>query len=56
MTRIYFADEEEANEQDPVLGALDAARRETLLARPADGGYRLDLRLQGEGETVFFAI
>ena len=55
-TRIYFADEEEANAEDPVLAALDDAQRATLLARPTDGGYRLDVRLQGEGETVFFAI
>ncbi len=58
-TRMYFADEAALNEQDPVLRMIDPAiRRETLLARreQRDGGvaYVFDIRLQGEGETVFF--
>jgi protocatechuate 3,4-dioxygenase alpha subunit len=57
VTRIYFADEAEANAEDVVLRALpDDAARQTLLATPADDGYRLDIRLQGERETVFFAV
>jgi protocatechuate 3,4-dioxygenase, alpha subunit len=57
VTRIYFADEAEANAEDAVLRGLpDEAARQTLLATPADDGYRLDIRLQGEGETVFFAV
>lgn len=58
VTRIYFADEEHANAEDPVLARVPADRRQTLLATPDDGGtrYRLDIRLQGPGETVFFAI
>ena len=56
VTRIYFADEPDANATDPVLGTVPAARRETLLAQPTDDGYRFDIRLQGPGETVFFAI
>ena len=57
VTRIYFADEAEANEQDAVLRSLpdDAARR-TLLARPGGDGYVLDVVLQGPDETVFFAV
>lgn len=57
VTRIYFADEEAANAQDPVLASLpgDPARA-TLLARPSDDGYHLDLVLQGPDETVFFAV
>jgi protocatechuate 3,4-dioxygenase alpha subunit len=36
---------------------VPAQRRATLLAEPIpDGGYRFDVHLQGEGETVFFAI
>jgi protocatechuate 3,4-dioxygenase alpha subunit len=31
-------------------------RRATLLAQPTTGGYAFDIRLQGENETVFFAI
>ncbi len=56
VTRIYFADEDEANASDPVLASVPADRRETLLAQPTDDGYRFDIRLQGPGETVFFAI
>jgi protocatechuate 3,4-dioxygenase, alpha subunit len=56
VTRIYFADEEQANAEDPVLALVPADRRDTLLARPQDGGYRFDIRLQGPGETVFFDI
>ncbi len=56
VTRIYFADEAEANAVDPVLARVPPERRATLIAEPADGGYRFDIRLQGEGETVFFAV
>jgi protocatechuate 3,4-dioxygenase alpha subunit len=56
VTRIYFADEEQANGSDPLLGHVPAARRATLLARPADDGYRFDIRLQGPEETVFFDV
>lgn len=59
-TRIYF-DGNPANANDPVLGAADPARRTTLLAVQdgEDDGvacYRFDLRLQGDGETIFFDI
>jgi protocatechuate 3,4-dioxygenase alpha subunit len=57
VTRIYFADEAQANAADPVLSRVPTERRETLLAQPdGDGGYRFDIRLQGAGETVFFAV
>jgi protocatechuate 3,4-dioxygenase alpha subunit len=57
VTRIYFADEEAANAEDVVLRSLpDDNARQTLLATPADEGYRLDIWLQGERETVFFAV
>ncbi|WP_303245926.1 protocatechuate 3,4-dioxygenase subunit alpha [Chromobacterium haemolyticum] len=60
-TRIYFADEAEANAADPVLNLIDGeARRQTLLALPdssSDGlAYRFDIHLQGERETVFFEL
>jgi protocatechuate 3,4-dioxygenase, alpha subunit len=55
-TRLYFAGEA-LNENDPLLSGLPAARRGTLIARPmGDGEWRLDIRLQGEGETVFLEI
>ena len=56
VTRCYFADEGAANAQDAVLLSLPAASRRTLLAQPAGDGYRLDVVLQGEGETVFFRV
>jgi protocatechuate 3,4-dioxygenase, alpha subunit len=58
FTRVYFPDEEEANAADPVLAALEPDRRTTLVAEPASerDGLRFDVRLQGERETVFFAL
>ena len=56
VTRFYFADEEAANAADPVLARVPPARRETLIAQPVAGGYEIDIRLQGPGETVFFAV
>jgi protocatechuate 3,4-dioxygenase, alpha subunit len=56
VTRIYFADEPEANAADPVLASMPAERRATLLAQPEPGGYRFDIRLQGTDETVFFSV
>ncbi len=60
-TRIYFEDEAEANAVDPVLNLVELPpRRETLIARreERDGQtvYRFDIRLQGEGETVFLDV
>ncbi len=54
VTRAYFAGEA-LNETDPILSLIeDAARRATLLARPAGAAtWHIDIRLQGEGETVF---
>ncbi len=53
QTRIYFDDED--NSGDPVLSRIEQApRRETLIAKTTgDGAYRFDIRLQGDGETVF---
>lgn len=56
-TRIYFEDQAPANAADAVLNLVPAARRETLIAkRGANGAYVFDIRLQGDGETVFFDI
>ncbi len=55
FTRMYFPDEADANERDPVLSRLSAAERETLVAVPESGGLRFDVRLQGPGQTTFFA-
>ncbi len=59
VTRLYFSDED-ANDSDPVLRVLPDDRRATLVADRVDSGdvptYRFDIRLQGEGETVFFHL
>src|SRR5207244_3725644 len=55
-TRMYFPDEEAANAADPTLLAVDPNRRHTLVARDEGGVLRFDVRLQGEEETVFFAL
>ena len=56
VTRIYFADEPVANAADPILARVPAERRDTLIATPTADGYALDIRVQGPGETVFFAV
>jgi protocatechuate 3,4-dioxygenase alpha subunit len=56
QTRIYFEDEDNAD--DPLLSRIEQRPRvETLIAkRTALGQYRFDIRLQGEGETVFLDL
>ncbi len=50
-TRLYFPD----TPADDLLTAIDPGRRATLIAvAEADGSLRWDIRLQGDGETVFF--
>jgi protocatechuate 3,4-dioxygenase, alpha subunit len=58
VTRMYFPDEAATNAQDPVLSLLEPERQAVLLARPGvDGSHWLfDIRLQGEGEAVFFVV
>jgi protocatechuate 3,4-dioxygenase alpha subunit len=55
-TRVYFAAEDRVR-ADPVLRGLSGSDRvRTLLAQAAaPGEYRWEMRLQGPGETVFFA-
>lgn len=58
QTRMYFADEPQANSQDPILTRIEHQNRvPTLLAQPeGDGVYRFDIHLQGANETIFFDI
>ncbi len=58
QTRAYFDDEAEANALDPILNGIEHKHRvPTLLAqKQEDGSYRFDIRLQGEGETIFLDI
>jgi protocatechuate 3,4-dioxygenase alpha subunit len=51
VTRCYFP-----GASDEVLEALEPEKRETLLARADNGALRFDIRLQGERQTVFFAV
>jgi protocatechuate 3,4-dioxygenase alpha subunit len=50
-TRVYFADV-----ADPLLASLPPARRSTLIARADGGAWRWDIRIQGDGETVFLDL
>lgn len=63
FTRIYFADEVEANAKDAVLASVPAERRGTLIAQRSMTGagpvYRFDIRMQDSAagkETVFFDL
>jgi protocatechuate 3,4-dioxygenase, alpha subunit len=58
VTRIYFPYEGAANTVDPVLASITGpGRRDTLIAaQTAPGQFRFDIRLQGDGETVFFDV
>jgi protocatechuate 3,4-dioxygenase alpha subunit len=51
-TRIYL----DAAAKDAVLESVPADRRETLLAERTDDGYRFDIRIQSDRETVFFDV
>jgi protocatechuate 3,4-dioxygenase alpha subunit len=57
FTRIYFADEA-ANADDAILSLVPEDRRGTLIAERRERGdtiaYAFNIRLQGDGETVFF--
>ena len=55
-TRAYFAGDP-AFAGDPVVGAIPADRRETLLARSmGDAAWELVVHLQGPRETAFFDL
>jgi protocatechuate 3,4-dioxygenase, alpha subunit len=54
-TRMYFADEETANAEDPWLSRIEhRIRAATLIAPRQANAYTFDIHLQGEKETVFF--
>jgi protocatechuate 3,4-dioxygenase alpha subunit len=56
VTRVYFDDEEGVNADDPLLTSVEPGRRATLVATSEEGGYRFDVRLQGDDETVFLDV
>ncbi|NNE78987.1 MAG: protocatechuate 3,4-dioxygenase subunit alpha [Silicimonas sp.] len=53
LTRLYFP--EDNHSDDPILSRIETAERaKTLIAaKIGDAAYRFDIRLQGDGETVF---
>jgi len=53
FTRAYLPGGDATLAADPLLASLDADRRATLVATADEQGYVFDLRLQGDGETVF---
>jgi protocatechuate 3,4-dioxygenase alpha subunit len=54
-TRLYLP--EDVSPDDRLLAALGPDRASTLVARPdGERRYRFDIRLQGEGETVFLDL
>ena len=54
-TRVYLAPRDRVA-ADPAMASLAGSPRlATLVATPEGGEYRWEVRLQGEGETVFFA-
>lgn len=59
-TRIYFSDETQLNEQDPILNLVQDERRDTLIAKREEKQgiliYHFDIHAQGEKETVFFDV
>jgi protocatechuate 3,4-dioxygenase alpha subunit len=54
QTRMYFPDEVDANESDPILRALEPSERSALVATAENGVLRFDIRLHGEEQTPFF--
>jgi protocatechuate 3,4-dioxygenase alpha subunit len=55
-TRVYLAPEERVRREAELATIAGTARLSTLVARPIGANaYAWDIRLQGEGETVFFA-
>ena len=57
-TRVYF-EGEPANASDTALSLVPEDRRSTLLAKPTAGEsntWSIEIRLQGEAETVFFDV
>jgi protocatechuate 3,4-dioxygenase alpha subunit len=56
VTRMYFPEEADANASDPVLSSVDDSGRATLIAQADGTDLVWDIHLQGQDETVFFAV
>lgn len=57
-TRMYFPEDAALHGADPVLRTIEQRDRvATLIAtKTGPGAYRFDIRLQGQGETVFIDV
>ena len=57
-TRLYFPEDAALHITDPILFSIEHRTRvKTLIAtQTGPGQYRFDIRLQGDGETVFIDI
>lgn len=57
-TRMYFPQDGDLHKADPILNSVEQlVRRQTLIAvQTGPNSYRFDIRLQGEGETVFIDV
>jgi protocatechuate 3,4-dioxygenase, alpha subunit len=57
-TRMYFPEDAALHMADPVLRSIEQRQRvATLIAqKTGPGAYRFDIRLQGDGETVFIDV
>lgn len=58
LTKMYFPDEETANESDPVLNLIPVEQRERIMAQPGIDGrhFCFDIHLQGARESFFFNV
>jgi protocatechuate 3,4-dioxygenase alpha subunit len=56
-TRMYFAEDATALEQDPILKRIEhRGRLSTIVITKANNVYTFDIHLQGASETIFFDI
>ncbi|MGC0362347.1 protocatechuate 3,4-dioxygenase alpha subunit [Rhodococcus sp. 27YEA15] len=60
VTRLYFPEDADAHEKDPVLNSLSSAERAKLTATKIDGGYSWTVYVQDDDahgvETPFFEL
>jgi protocatechuate 3,4-dioxygenase alpha subunit len=56
FTRVYLPEDEAALAAEAFLESVPQDRRATLVATADADGYAFDIRLQGDGETVFLAF
>ncbi|MDX6620218.1 MAG: protocatechuate 3,4-dioxygenase, alpha subunit [Gaiellales bacterium] len=54
QTRVYFPEDAEQHAADPTMQLVPQERRHTLVGRREGDDLVFDVRLQGDGETVFF--